>query len=194
MKAIEAIERTQLREHPEMQPGDTVRVHVKVREGEKERIQVFEGIVIGQHRGGSRATFTVRKVSFGQGVERIFPLALSGNSQDRHRSVCPCSAREAVLPEEPPREGGTDARTATPHDLGARAMWTRDFHHVHRKVDPCHVERHRGWLKTRCGGSDSHESLASMKWAAGVWPVPLLSPPSCCIPIVRSRVFAIRNC
>ena len=74
MKAIEAIERTQLQDRPEMRSGDTVRVHVKVIEGEKERIQAFEGIVIGQHRGGSRATFTVRKVSFGQGVERIFPL------------------------------------------------------------------------------------------------------------------------
>jgi large subunit ribosomal protein L19 len=51
-----------------------VKVHVKVREGDKERVQVFEGVVIGQHRGGTRATFTVRKVSFGQGVERIFPL------------------------------------------------------------------------------------------------------------------------
>jgi large subunit ribosomal protein L19 len=51
-----------------------VRVHVKVREGDKERIQVFEGIVIGQRRGGARTTFTVRKVSSGQGVERIFPL------------------------------------------------------------------------------------------------------------------------
>ena len=49
-------------------------MHVKVREGDKERIQVFEGMVIGMHRGGARATFTVRKVSFGQGVERIFPL------------------------------------------------------------------------------------------------------------------------
>jgi large subunit ribosomal protein L19 len=57
-----------------MKSGDTVRVHVKVREGDKERIQVFEGVVIGQHRGGTRASFTVRKVSFGQGVERIFPL------------------------------------------------------------------------------------------------------------------------
>jgi len=51
-----------------------VRVHVKVREGDKERIQVFEGVIIGMHRGGARASFTVRKVSFGQGVERIFPL------------------------------------------------------------------------------------------------------------------------
>jgi large subunit ribosomal protein L19 len=57
-----------------MKPGDTVRVHVKVREGDKERIQVFEGMVISYRRGGARASFTVRKVSFGQGVERIFPL------------------------------------------------------------------------------------------------------------------------
>ena len=74
MSAIELVEKSQLTERPDMKSGDTVRVHVKVREGDKERIQVFEGTVIGMHRGGARATFTVRKVSFGQGVERIFPL------------------------------------------------------------------------------------------------------------------------
>ena len=74
MKAIDTVEQGQLLERPVMRSGDTVRVHVKVREGDKERIQVFEGLVIGMHRGGARATFTVRKVSFGQGVERIFPL------------------------------------------------------------------------------------------------------------------------
>ena len=74
MKAIEAVEAPQLVQRPDMRPGDTLRVHVKVREGEKERIQVFEGILIAQRRGGARASFTVRKVSFGQGVERIFPL------------------------------------------------------------------------------------------------------------------------
>ena len=74
MGAIEQVEQLQTTERPSMKSGDTVRVHVKVREGEKERIQVFEGIVIGMHRGGTRASFTVRKVSFGQGVERIFPL------------------------------------------------------------------------------------------------------------------------
>ena len=74
MNAVEIVERTQLVNRPEMRSGDTVRVHVKVREGDKERIQVFEGMVIGMHRGGARASFTVRKVSFGQGVERIFPL------------------------------------------------------------------------------------------------------------------------
>ena len=75
MNLIEdVVEKAQLVERPAMKSGDTVRVHVKVREGDKERIQVFEGMVIGMHRGGIRASFTVRKVSFGQGVERIFPL------------------------------------------------------------------------------------------------------------------------
>jgi large subunit ribosomal protein L19 len=74
MKAIETVERVHLTKRPAMRSGDTVRVHVKVREGDKERIQIFEGMVIGLHRGGTRASVTVRKVSFGQGVERIFPL------------------------------------------------------------------------------------------------------------------------
>ena len=74
MTAVETVERSNMVTRPAIKPGDTVRVHVKVREGDKERIQVFEGMVIGMHRGGARATFTVRKVSFGQGVERIFPL------------------------------------------------------------------------------------------------------------------------
>ncbi len=59
---------------PEFRVGDTVRIHVKVIEGEKERLQSFEGTVIKINRGGSRTTFTVRKVSYGVGVERIFPL------------------------------------------------------------------------------------------------------------------------
>ena len=74
MTAIDTVEQNQLLQRPAIKSGDTVRVHVKVREGEKERIQIFEGVVIGMHRGGVGATFTVRKVSFGQGVERIFPL------------------------------------------------------------------------------------------------------------------------
>ncbi len=59
---------------PQFRVGDTVRLQVKVREGEKERIQSFEGVVIRINRGGNRATFTVRKVSYGVGVERIFPI------------------------------------------------------------------------------------------------------------------------
>lgn len=68
-------EKTQMRtDLPDFAPGDTVRVHVRIKEGDKERIQVFEGIVIARKHGGLRETFTVRKISFGVGVERIFPL------------------------------------------------------------------------------------------------------------------------
>jgi large subunit ribosomal protein L19 len=59
---------------PRISPGDTVKVHVKVKEGEKERIQVYQGVVIGIRGGGMRTSFTVRKISVGVGVERIFPL------------------------------------------------------------------------------------------------------------------------
>lgn len=75
MNPIEAIEREQLRDDlPDFKAGDTVRVHVKVVEGEKERIQMFQGVVIRKTRGSNRATFTVRKISYGVGVERTFPL------------------------------------------------------------------------------------------------------------------------
>jgi len=75
MNPIEAIEREQLQSNiPDFKPGDSVRVHVKVVEGEKERIQVFAGVVIRKSRGGIRSTFTVRKVSYGVGVERTFPV------------------------------------------------------------------------------------------------------------------------
>ncbi|HET6341787.1 MAG TPA: 50S ribosomal protein L19 [Gemmatimonadota bacterium] len=72
---IAEFETQQLREDaPDFRPGDTVRVNVRVREGEKERLQAFEGVVIRRRGGGLNETFTVRKVSNGVGVERIFPL------------------------------------------------------------------------------------------------------------------------
>jgi large subunit ribosomal protein L19 len=71
---IQAIEAAQLRELPPFRPGDQVKVHYRIREGEKERIQVFQGIVIRRSGGSCRETFTVRKVSYGVGVERIFPV------------------------------------------------------------------------------------------------------------------------
>jgi large subunit ribosomal protein L19 len=75
MKSIDAVHRDSLRKDlPAFRSGDTVRVHVKITEGDKERIQVFEGIVIQRRGGGHGATFTVRKISAGVGVERIFPL------------------------------------------------------------------------------------------------------------------------
>ncbi|MCX7830034.1 MAG: 50S ribosomal protein L19 [Acidobacteria bacterium] len=71
----EAVEKEQIRtDIPQFKAGDTIKVHVKVREGDKERIQVFQGVVIARKHGGIRETITVRKVSSGIGVERIFPL------------------------------------------------------------------------------------------------------------------------
>lgn len=70
-KLLAKTKRTDL---PAFTPGDTIRVHVKIKEGDKERVQVFEGAVIGRRRAASHSTFTVRKISFGHGVERIFPL------------------------------------------------------------------------------------------------------------------------
>ncbi|APC48653.1 50S ribosomal protein L19 [Virgibacillus halodenitrificans] len=74
-KLIEDITKEQLRtDHPDFRPGDTVKVHVKVVEGTRERIQVFEGVVIKRQNGGISETFTVRKLSYGVGVERTFPV------------------------------------------------------------------------------------------------------------------------
>ena len=73
---IRLVEETQIRDdHPEFHPGDTIRVHVRVIEGAKERIQIFEGVVIAIQNSGSGRTFTVRKLSNGVGVERVFPFA-----------------------------------------------------------------------------------------------------------------------
>lgn len=72
---IADITKDQLRtDHPEFRPGDTVKVHVKVVEGDRERIQLFEGVVIKRQNGGISETFTVRKISYGVGVERTFPV------------------------------------------------------------------------------------------------------------------------
>jgi large subunit ribosomal protein L19 len=75
MNTLDVVEReTRRRDLPPFRPGDTVRVHVRIKEGEKQRTQVFEGVVIRRRQGGASASFTVRKVSYGVGVERIFPL------------------------------------------------------------------------------------------------------------------------
>ena len=75
MNRLDSVEKAQIKENiPAFQPGDTLRVHVRIKEGNKERLQAFEGICIARKHGGVRETVTVRKVSFGVGVERIFPL------------------------------------------------------------------------------------------------------------------------
>jgi len=74
MRGLEQIEKEQMRtDLPDFRSGDTVKVYVKIKEGEKERIQIFEGTVIRKRLGANRSSFTVRKVSYGIGVERIFP-------------------------------------------------------------------------------------------------------------------------
>lgn len=75
MNTLDSVEKLQLRNNiPDFKAGDTVRVHVRIQEGNKERLQAFEGLCIARKHGGIRETVTVRKISFGVGVERIFPL------------------------------------------------------------------------------------------------------------------------
>ncbi len=75
MQKVKQLEREMMRlDLPDFSPGDTIKVYVKIKEGEKERIQVFQGVVISKRKGLTNAMFTVRKVSYGVGVERIFPL------------------------------------------------------------------------------------------------------------------------
>ena len=75
MNIIETLEKEQLRSDiPDFRPGDTVRVHAKIVEGSRERIQMFEGVVIARQGSGVRETFTVRRISYGVGVERTFPV------------------------------------------------------------------------------------------------------------------------
>ncbi len=79
MEIIRAIEQEQLRSDlPKFGPGDTVKVHIRIKEGKRERIQIFEGVVLKRQNGGVRETFTVRKISFGVGVEKIFPVHSPG--------------------------------------------------------------------------------------------------------------------
>ncbi|UCH21641.1 MAG: 50S ribosomal protein L19 [Deltaproteobacteria bacterium] len=75
MESIKQLEKEMMRlDLPHFAAGDTVKIHVKIKEGEKERIQVYQGVVVSKRKGTTNATFTVRKVSYGVGVERIFPL------------------------------------------------------------------------------------------------------------------------
>src|SRR5215213_1360307 len=147
---IELIEKPQMTERPDMKSGDTVRVHVKVREGDKERIQIFEGIIIGLHRGGARASFTVRKVSFGQGVERIFPLhSPTIQKVEIMRSAKVRRAKLYYLRDLTGRAGKAGragrqirpARPAYPADSTRPALWS--------EFPPC------ARLKTRCAASGS---------------------------------------
>jgi large subunit ribosomal protein L19 len=89
LQAEEAARLSEIRSTPEFRPGDTVKVNVKIKEGERERVQAYEGVVIARSGEGHHETFTVRKISFGEGVERVFPV-LSPNIESievRRRGV-----------------------------------------------------------------------------------------------------------
>ena len=162
MGAIELVEKSQLAERPAMKSGDTVRVHVKVREGDKERIQIFEGVVIGLHRGGTRASFTVRKVSFGQGVERIFPLHSPTIQKVEVMRSAKRPPRQAVLPAR--SEGQGRAHEGHVEPKAARSQIGSPWDLRWFAFPPCARSR------TRCAASGSCTWPASTKSAAAVWP------------------------
>ena len=96
MNTLDALDAQTLRSDiPAFRPGDTLRVHVKVIEGSRSRIQVFQGVVIRRHGAGARETFTVRKMSFGVGVERTFPV--HSPNIDRIEVATRCDVRRAKL-------------------------------------------------------------------------------------------------
>ena len=109
MNTLDTLDAESLRSDvPDFRPGDTLKVHVRVVEGNRSRIQVFQGAVIRRQGGGVRETFTVRKVSFGVGVERTFPVHTPGDREDRGRHPRRRPPRQAVLPARSPREEGQD--------------------------------------------------------------------------------------
>ena len=103
MDLIKALNEQQLKEVPQVEVGDTVRVHVKVKEGARERIQVFEGIVIAKKHGGIEETITVRRMSYGVGVEKVFPV--HSPSIDKIETVRHGYVRRAKLSDRRDRVG-----------------------------------------------------------------------------------------
>ena len=118
MNATDLVDRAQLRDDvPDFGPGDTLKVHVRVVEGTRERVQVFQGVVIRRKGSGVRETFTVRKVSFGVGVERTFPVHSPIIARIEVADPGRRAPGEAVLPARPGREGREgqgEARLARP--------------------------------------------------------------------------------
>ena len=99
MNRLDFVDQASLRDDiPAFSPGDTINVHVKVIEGAKERIQVFKGVVIRRQGGGIRETFTVRKESYGVGVERTFPVHSPEHRPHRGGDAWRCPPRQALLP------------------------------------------------------------------------------------------------
>ena len=109
MNTLDFVDAASLRtDIPDFRPGDTLKVHVKVIEGNKSRVQVFQGVVIRRQGDGLRETFTVRKVAYGVGVERTFPVHTPVDREDRGRDPRRRPARQALLPARPARQEGED--------------------------------------------------------------------------------------
>ena len=123
MNATDLVDRTQLRDDiPDFAPGDTLKVHVRVVEGNRERVQVFQGVVIRRKGSGSRETFTVRKVSFGVGVERTFPVHSPIVAKIERRHPRRRAPGEALLPPRPGREGRARSRRSATERAAARHL------------------------------------------------------------------------
>ena len=113
MKTTDLIDNDSLRDDiPEFFPGDELKVHVRVIEGGKERVQVFQGNVIRRQGSGLQETYTVRKLSYGVGVERTFPLHAHHGAEDRGHAARRRPARQAVLLARSGRQGRQDPREA----------------------------------------------------------------------------------
>ena len=117
MNLLQQLEREQVeklaaaRPVPKFQPGDTVRVSLRVVEGERERIQAFEGVCIGRKNAGINSSFTLRKISYGEGVERVFPLLFAAHHRDRCGAPRRRAAGQALLSARPHRQAGAHRRT-----------------------------------------------------------------------------------
>ena len=118
MNIVQKIEQQQIdklmgdKQIPEFAPGDTVRVALRVVEGTRERIQNYEGVVIARKNRGLNSSFTVRKLSYGEGVEQVFPLYSPAHLGDYRGAPRHCSPRQALLPAWPHRQGSSYRREA----------------------------------------------------------------------------------
>ena len=110
LEAEQVAELAKLRPIPEFRPGDTLRVGVKVVEGERARVQMYEGVCIARANKGVNSNFTVRKISFGEGVERVFPLYSPIDRFDRGGAPWRRPPRQALLSPRPPRQIGAYRR------------------------------------------------------------------------------------
>ena len=116
MHTLDSLDAASLRSDvPDFRPGDTLKVHVRVVEGTRSRVQVFQGVVIRRQGNGVRETFTVRKISFGVGVERTFPVHTPVHREDRDRHPRRRAPREALLPARTSGQEGEDPREARHH-------------------------------------------------------------------------------